>query len=194
MAPRATTIRSRARPAFFERKMKMATAAEMAPPILVSRPSMALSPSPVPAMLPMLKTSPPTKTRPASTQPAPGSTLLPSTWARSPETPMIRQTFSWTAMSTRIETRMAKAKAAPSWTVKTVVWVMKPGPMALVAIRNMAPSKAVRLALGLTFTLVAVLSMVIPIAGRCGGRHRGFQQSRGCSTIHKRFVERSGDC
>ena len=61
---------------------------------------------------------------------------------------MTRQTFSWTAMSTRIETRIAKAKAAPSSAVKTVVWVMKPGPMALVAIRNMAPSRAPRVALG----------------------------------------------
>ena len=38
-----------------------------------------------------------------------------------------------------IEIRIAKAKAAPSWAVNCVVWVMKPGPMALVAIRNMAP-------------------------------------------------------
>ncbi|GAB7192380.1 hypothetical protein NUM3379_30890 [Kineococcus sp. NUM-3379] len=39
---------------------------------------------------------------------------------------------------------MAKANAAPSWTVNVVVWVMKPGPMALVAMRNMAPSRAER--------------------------------------------------
>ncbi|GAA1434438.1 hypothetical protein GCM10009641_27770 [Mycobacterium cookii] len=39
-----------------------------------------------------------------------------------------------------MDTRIAKAKAAPSSAVKTVVWVMKPGPMALVAIRNIAPS------------------------------------------------------
>ena len=41
---------------------------------------------------------------------------------------------------------MAKAKAAPSSAVNTVVWVMKPGPMALVAIRNIAPSNAPRAA------------------------------------------------
>ena len=40
---------------------------------------------------------------------------------------MTRHTFSCTAMSTRIDTRIAKAKAAPSSAVKTVVWVMKPG-------------------------------------------------------------------
>ena len=57
---------------------------------------------------------------------------------------MTRHTLSCTAMSTRIDTRMAKAKAAPSSAVKTVVWVMKPGPMALVAIRNIAPRRAPR--------------------------------------------------
>ena len=61
---------------------------------------------------------------------------------------MMRQTFSWTAMSTRIDTTMAKANEAPIWTVNSVVWVMKPGPMALVAMRNMAPSMAVRRAAG----------------------------------------------
>lgn len=65
--------------------------------------------------------------------------------ARSPETPTTRQTFIWMAMSTRIETRIAKAKAALSSTVKLVVWVMKPGPMAEVAMRNIAPSRALRL-------------------------------------------------
>ena len=33
-------------------------------------------------------------------------------------------------MSNRIDTRIAQAKAAPSWSVKVAVWVMKPGPMA----------------------------------------------------------------
>jgi hypothetical protein len=42
-------------------------------------------------------------------------------------------------MSTRIDAAMAKANAAPSCTVNVVVWVMKPGPMAEVAIRNIAP-------------------------------------------------------
>ena len=42
---------------------------------------------------------------------------------------------------------IAKAKAAPSLTVNVVGWVMKPGPIALVAMRNMAPSSAVPLAL-----------------------------------------------
>ena len=43
-----------------------------------------------------------------------------------------------------IDATIAKAKAAPSRMVKSVVWVMKPGPTALVAIRNMAPSRATR--------------------------------------------------
>ena len=37
---------------------------------------------------------------------------------------------------------MAKAKSARSRSVKTVVWVKKPGPMAEVAIRNAAPTAA----------------------------------------------------
>lgn len=98
----------------------------------------------MPAMFPMLKTAPPRKTSAASTTPAPGSTFPANSCARRPEIPMTRHTFSCTAMSTRIEIRMANAKAAPSCTVKTVVWVMKPGPMALVAMRNMAPNRALR--------------------------------------------------
>jgi hypothetical protein len=57
---------------------------------------------------------------------------------------MTRQAFSWSAMSMTIETAIAKANAAPSCTVKVVVWVMKPGPMAEVAMRNMAPSRVER--------------------------------------------------
>ena len=68
-------------------------------------------------------------------------------------------------MSTRIDTRIANANAAPSWTVKTVVWVMKPGPMALVAMRNMAPSRAERRAAGLRAALTVVVSMGVPTVG-----------------------------
>ena len=78
---------------------------------------------------------------------------------------MIRQTLACTAMSTRMETRIAKAKAAPSWTVKAVVWVMNPGPMALVAMRNMAPSRADRRAAGLRAALTVVVSMGVPTVG-----------------------------
>ena len=49
-------------------------------------------------------------------------------------------------MSTRMETRIANANAAPISTVNTVVCVMNPGPMALVAMRNIAPSDAVNVA------------------------------------------------
>ncbi|GEK67809.1 hypothetical protein PDE01_13290 [Paracoccus denitrificans] len=41
---------------------------------------------------------------------------------------------------------MAKAKAAPSFAVKVAVWVMKPGPMAEVAIRKIAAMKPPRAA------------------------------------------------
>jgi hypothetical protein len=70
---------------------------------------------------------------------------LPNSWARCPLTPITRHTFSCTAMSTRIDTSTANANAAPSWAVNVVVWVMNPGPIALVAIRNIAPSTAPRL-------------------------------------------------
>ena len=104
---------------------------------------------------------------------------------------MTRQTFSWTAMSTRIETRIAKAKAAPSWAVKTVVWVMKPGPMALVAIRNIAPSERPALAgaRGCSRCLVSVSSLLCLVVHgsmilRCPSvgepRHTTMQD---CSTI-----------
>ena len=56
-----------------------------------------------------------------------------------PDTPSMRQILSCTMMSIRIDTIIAKAKAAFSWSVKTVVWVRNPGPMAEVAIRKAAP-------------------------------------------------------
>nr|BFF00225.1 hypothetical protein GCM10020241_19000 [Streptoalloteichus tenebrarius] len=92
----------------------------------------------------MLNTSPPSTTRNDNSQPAPGTTRLASSWARSPDTPMTRQTLSCTARSTRIDATIAKAKDAPSWPVNVAVCVMKPGPMALVAIRNIAPSRVPR--------------------------------------------------
>ncbi|GAB3021359.1 hypothetical protein GCM10011376_21830 [Nocardioides flavus (ex Wang et al. 2016)] len=44
-----------------------------------------------------------------------------------------------------MEMTIAHAKAAPRVMVKLAVWVMNPGPMALVAIRKTAPITAVRL-------------------------------------------------
>ena len=74
--------------------------------------------------------------------PSPGSTALPRFWARLPETAMIRHTLSWMQMSMMMEMTMANAIAAPSLAVKTAVWVRKPGPMAEVAMRKMAPTIA----------------------------------------------------
>jgi hypothetical protein len=56
----------------------------------------------------------------------------------------MRQMFSCTTKSMRMEARMPKAKAAPSFVVKVAVWVMKPGPMAEVAIRKIAAISAER--------------------------------------------------
>ena len=47
-------------------------------------------------------------------------------------------------MSITIDTRIAHANAAPSWPVNWAVWVRKPGPIALVAIRKTAPITAER--------------------------------------------------
>ncbi len=59
--------------------------------------------------------------------------------ARLPETPRMRQIFICTIMSIRIETKIAKANAALSLSVKTAVCVRNPGPIAEVAIKNAAP-------------------------------------------------------
>ena len=141
-APRMPTMTSRAAPARFHRNTTIAMSAEIAPPTFGSTaPSVsACTPRPVPAMLPMLNTSPPIPTRTASTQPRPGSTELASSLARRPDTPRMRHTLSWMTMSTRIDSKIANANAAPIWTVNTDVWVRKPGPMADVAMRKMAPT------------------------------------------------------
>lgn len=70
--------------------------------------------------------------------------LFASSPARLPDEVIMRQTFSCTAMSTRIEMRIANAKAAPIVAVNVAVCVMKPGPMALVAMRKIAPMTALR--------------------------------------------------
>jgi hypothetical protein len=142
--PRKITLRSIATPARLLRKRPMAIAADTAPPIRGSSPNIASVPRPAPLMLPTLNTSPPMSRSAAIAYPRPGATRLPSSWARRPETPMIRQMFICRAMSTRIDTAMAKANATPSSTVKAVVWVMNPGPIAEVAIRNIAPIRVER--------------------------------------------------
>ena len=58
--------------------------------------------------------------------------------------PITRQTFICTAMSMMIETRIANPNAAASWLVNTAVWVRKPGPMAEVAIKKIAPIRMLR--------------------------------------------------
>jgi hypothetical protein len=72
----------------------------------------------------------------------------------------------------------AQAKAAPSWAVNVAVWVRNPGPMALVAIRKIAPSTAERAAASFT--------------GRCGAELRGVSwvmalDRASCSTIPQYF-------
>ena len=52
--------------------------------------------------------------------------------------------FNCTTKSITIDARMAKAKAEPSLVVKVAVYVMKPGPMAEVAIRKMAAVRDAR--------------------------------------------------
>ena len=64
--PSPISDRSSSRPARFDRNTPMASRAEIAPPILGSRPNMAFIPRPAPAMLPTLKARPPTITSTAS--------------------------------------------------------------------------------------------------------------------------------
>ena len=64
--PRTTTTRSSATPARCDRKMPIAKAAEIEPPMRGSRPNIASVPMPEPATLPMLKMKPPRTTSPAS--------------------------------------------------------------------------------------------------------------------------------
>jgi len=94
---------------------------------------------------------------------------------------MTRHRLSCTAMSTTIDSAMAQANAAPSWTVIAAVWVMNPGPIALVAIRKMAPSTAERRALPVASVVdrsVTDSSGVLMLvssgpAPRARGRHPG---------------------
>ncbi len=65
-------------------------------------------------------------------------------------------------MSMSTDTSNAQAKAAPSWAVNVAVWVMKPGPMALVAMRNMAPSSAPRVVRECPLVGGAVDSLIAP--------------------------------
>ncbi len=76
--------------------------------------------------------------------PSPGNTSFAISCARFPDTAMMRQMFSWAAISTRMEIRMTNAKLAMSCSVKTVVCVRNPGPIADVAMRNAAPSRTLR--------------------------------------------------
>ena len=163
--PRKTSTLSSTPPSLLARKNTIEMAAVTAPPIFASSPIMALVPSPAPAILPMLNTMPPMATRTASTQPKPGITRLPSSWARIPDPPITRHTFNCTAMSRRIETTIANAKAAPSLPVNTAVCVRNPGPMALVAMRKMAPRRAVRVD-----ALAAACPSVGPCCDVCSGK------------------------
>ncbi|MFI6829093.1 hypothetical protein ACIBG5_18445 [Kribbella sp. NPDC050241] len=63
-------------------------------------------------------------------------------------------------MSTSTETTIANANAAPSDTVNSVVWVMNPGPIAEVAIRNIAPISVDRLPV-----FMALSGVLRPAAG-----------------------------
>src|SRR5688572_1365018 len=72
----------------------------------------------------------------------PGSRRLEISCARISVTAMMRHIFNCAARSSRMERRITKPKLVNSCWVKTVVCVMNPGPIAEVAIKNAAPSKA----------------------------------------------------
>ena len=139
MMPRTLVNISIALPASLLKKSTMAQSALMTAAGANGIPQMTLRPIAAPPTFPMLNTRPPIATRIAMKYPSPGNTSLATSCARFPETPRMRQMLSCTIMSMTMETMMAKAKAAFSWSVKTVVCVRNPGPIAEVAIRKAAP-------------------------------------------------------
>jgi hypothetical protein len=72
----------------------------------------------------------------------PGNNRLDISCARNSATATMRQIFNCAAISSKMDIRMTKPKLVSSCCVNTVVCVMNPGPIAEVAIKNAAPSKA----------------------------------------------------
>ena len=99
---------------------------------------MALSPKPAPAILPTLNTKPPKITNTANKYPLPGIALFAISEARMLVTVMTRQILCCTTKSMTIEANIPNAKAAPIVAVKVAVCVIKPGPIADVAIKKIA--------------------------------------------------------
>ena len=86
--------------------------AVIAAPHFTSSPKMAFNPSPAPAMLPILKASPPIAINIEMKVPKPPTTSLAISWPRLPVTTRIRHMFTCAAMSISMDSKMAKAKLA----------------------------------------------------------------------------------
>src|SRR3954465_2639671 len=85
-------------------------------------------------------------------------------------------------MSNRNDTATANAHEAARRAVNAVVWVMKPGPMADVAIRNMAPRNFAR-PLSCASAGGATSALEGPRARGCGPPAVGLERSSGVCDI-----------
>lgn len=149
--------------------MAIAIAPEMIAPVSGLMPNRTFTANPAPAILPILKASPPMTMRIAMKCPRPGSTLLATSCPRMPLIVMTRHTFICAPISMTIDARMAKAKLAPNFSVNTAVCVKNPGPIADVAMRKTAPKRIDHLvlpeasALAITSSAILQPSMIYAI-------------------------------
>ncbi len=114
----------------------------MAAPILTSKPNMAFSPSPAPAILPMLNARPPIAIRIEINVPSPLNISLAISCPRFPVTTSTRQILICAPISIIIDSKMANAKLEANCAVKTAVCVKNAGPIAEVAIKNTDPNSS----------------------------------------------------
>ena len=160
--PSSFANRSIPDPASRNQKMPSAITQLTTAPDVVSRPVNASRPSPQPAILPRLNTSPPKPIRQASARPSPGNTRLAMSCARISATVMMRQIFICAPISSNSDTRITKPIEVPRSAVKRAVCVRKPGPMAEVAIRNAAPSRT-----DLVFNIACLIGACLLLRSEC---------------------------
>ena len=114
----------------------------MMAPSCTLQPVNTCKPKPAPATLAILNANEPITISVVKKIPAPGKTLFARSGAYNFDTPMMRQIFNCAPISSNKEIRITKPKLASSWFVNFVVCVIKPGPIADVAIKNAAPKNA----------------------------------------------------
>ena len=93
----------------------------------------------------MLKAKPPRQTKNVIKYPSPGKTLFAISCPLILETARTLHTFNCATKDIITEANITKANVAPISFVKTAVWVINPGPIADVAIKNAAPKRTDKL-------------------------------------------------